>query len=38
MIIVGGAKVPAIVYEFADWNVAIASQPYSEISALSVFL
>lgn len=38
LIIVGGAKVPKIVYELADWNVSITSQPHSEVGALSVFL
>ena len=38
IIVVGGAKVPRLVYELADWNVAVTSQPHSEISALSVFL
>ncbi len=38
MIVVGGAKVPRAVYELADWNIAITSQPHSEISALSIFL
>jgi tRNA (cytidine56-2'-O)-methyltransferase len=38
LIVVGGAKVPRIVYELADWNVAVTSQPHSEVSALSVFL
>ena len=38
LIIVGGAKVPKIVYELADWNVSITSQPHSEVSALGVFL
>ena len=38
MIIIGGAKVPRIVYDLSDWNVSITSQPHSEISALSVFL
>lgn len=38
MIIIGGAKVPRIVYELVDWNVSITSQPHSEISALGVFL
>ena len=37
-IIVGGAKVPGIVYKLSDWNVSVTSQPHSEISALSVFL
>jgi tRNA (cytidine56-2'-O)-methyltransferase len=38
MIIIGGAKVPGIIYDLSDWNVSITSQPHSEISALSVFL
>ena len=38
LIIVGGAKVPGDVYESADFNVSITSQPHSEISSLSVFL
>jgi tRNA (cytidine56-2'-O)-methyltransferase len=38
VVVVGGAKVPRRVYELADWNVAVTSQPHSEISALSVFL
>ena len=38
LIVVGGAKVPGILYELADWNVSITSQPHSEISALSIFL
>ena len=38
LIIVGGAKVPRIVYELADWNVSVTSQPHSEVGALSVFL
>ena len=38
VIIIGGAKVKRTIYNVADWNVAITSQPHSEISALSVFL
>jgi len=38
LIIVGGAKVPGKVFELADWNVAVTSQPHSEISALCIFL
>jgi len=38
MIIIGGAKIPGPVYEYADWNVSVTSQPHSEISALGVFL
>lgn len=38
MIVVGGEKVPKKIYDLVDWNVAITSQPHSEISALAVFL
>jgi len=38
LIVVGGEKVPRIVYELSDWNVSITSQPHSEVGALSVFL
>jgi tRNA (cytidine56-2'-O)-methyltransferase len=38
LIVVGGSKVPKFVYEETDWNVAVTSQPHSEISAVSIFL
>jgi tRNA (cytidine56-2'-O)-methyltransferase len=38
LVIVGGEKVPPEVYEIADWNVSVTSQPHSEIAALSIFL
>ena len=38
LVVVGGAKVPKDVYDLADWNVSVTSQPHSEVSALSVFL
>lgn len=38
LIIVGAEKVPREVYDIADYNVAIGSQPHSEISALAVLL
>ena len=38
LIIVGGAKVSGEIYEMADWNIAVTSQPHSEVSALSIFL
>jgi tRNA (cytidine56-2'-O)-methyltransferase len=38
LVVVGGAKVPSEMYELANWNVSITSQPHSEIAALSVFL
>ncbi len=38
LIIVGGEKVPFEVYQEADYNIAVTSQPHSEISALAVLL
>lgn len=38
LVLVGGAKVPGVAYELADWNVSVTSQPHSEVSALGVFL
>jgi len=38
LIIVGGQKVPWDVYEIVDKNIAVTSQPHSEIAALAVFL
>jgi tRNA (cytidine56-2'-O)-methyltransferase len=38
MVIVGGAKVPYEVYQLADFNVSVTSQPHSEVAALAVFL
>lgn len=38
LVVVGGEKVPSEVYEQATWNVAVTSQPHSEIAALAVFL
>jgi len=38
LVVVGGAKVPGEVYRIVDWNVAVTSQPHSEVSALAVFL
>ena len=38
LVIVGSEKVPAEVYQLADYNVAIGNQPHSEVSALAVFL
>lgn len=37
-IIVGGEKVPSEMYQEVDYNIAVTSQPHSEISALAVFL
>ena len=38
LIVVGAEKVPREIYEFADYNVGIGSQPHSEISALAILL
>jgi len=38
MIAVGAEKVPAEMYEIADWNVAVGNQPHSEVAALAVFM
>ena len=38
LIIVGAEKVPGDIYELSDYNVAVANQPHSEISALALFL
>lgn len=38
LIIVGAEKVPREIYDLADYNVGIGSQPHSEISALAVLM
>lgn len=38
LIIVGAEKVPGDIYGLADFNVAVTSQPHSEISSLALFL
>ncbi|MFH0848394.1 MAG: tRNA (cytidine(56)-2'-O)-methyltransferase [archaeon] len=38
MILVGSQKVPGAFFDLADFNVAIGTQPHSEIAALAVFL
>lgn len=38
LIIVGAEKVPAYIYELADYNVSVGNQPHSEVAALAVFL
>ncbi|MDH3676679.1 MAG: tRNA (cytidine(56)-2'-O)-methyltransferase [Nitrosopumilus sp.] len=38
VIVVGAEKVPREIYESADYNVGIGSQPHSEISALAILL
>ena len=36
LIAVGGPKVPAEVYQLADYNIAVTSQPHSEVAALAI--
>ncbi len=38
LVIVGSEKVPRNVYDLADYNISIGSQPHSEVSALAIFL
>jgi len=38
LIVVGGEKVPSEIYQKADWNLSVSSQPISEVSALGIFL
>src|SRR3989344_6939558 len=38
MIAAGSAKVPGQMYLVADYNIAVGSQPHSEVAALAVFL
>jgi tRNA (cytidine56-2'-O)-methyltransferase len=38
LVVVGGPKVPGYVYHSADLNVAVTSQPHSEIAALAILL
>lgn len=38
LIVVGGPKVPGVVYREADYNVAVTSQPHSEVAALAIIL
>ncbi len=38
LIVVGAGKVPGFVYENADYNVSVTTQPHSEVAALAIFL
>ena len=38
LVVVGAEKVPAEVYQRADFNVSVGNQPHSEIAALAIFL
>ena len=38
LIVVGAEKVPREIYDLADYNIGVGSQPHSEISALAILL
>ncbi|MBI3190896.1 tRNA (cytidine(56)-2'-O)-methyltransferase [archaeon] len=38
LVVIGGEKVPGEVYQLSDYNVAVTSQPHSEVAALAIFL
>ncbi|HUR61848.1 MAG TPA: tRNA (cytidine(56)-2'-O)-methyltransferase [Candidatus Thermoplasmatota archaeon] len=38
LVVVGAEKVPAELYQMADHNVAVGSQPHSEVAALALML
>ena len=38
LVVVGAEKVPREIYEKADYNVSIGTQPHSEVSALAILL
>ncbi|DAC22036.1 MAG TPA: tRNA (cytidine(56)-2'-O)-methyltransferase [Candidatus Poseidoniales archaeon] len=38
VVVVGGAKVPSEVFEYAQYNVAVGNQPHSEVAALALFM
>ncbi len=38
LIIVGGPHVPGEIFQLADYNMAVTSQPHSEVAALAIFL
>ncbi len=38
LVVLGSEKVPGDVYHMVDYNIAVGSQPHSEVAALAVFL
>jgi tRNA (cytidine56-2'-O)-methyltransferase len=38
LLVVGAEKVPREIYDLANYNVSVGSQPHSEVAALAVFL
>lgn len=38
LVVVGAERVPMEIYELADFNIAVTSQPHSEVAALAITL
>jgi tRNA (cytidine56-2'-O)-methyltransferase len=38
LVVVGAEKVPADIYELADYNLSVTTQPHSEIASLAILL
>lgn len=38
LVVVGAEKVPPEIYKLAHYNIAVGSQPHSEVAALAIFL
>lgn len=38
IVVVGGTKVPAEVFDISDYNISVGNQPHSEVAALAVYL
>ncbi|MDI9643756.1 MAG: tRNA (cytidine(56)-2'-O)-methyltransferase [Candidatus Verstraetearchaeota archaeon] len=38
LVVVGGEKVPPEYFSLSDFNIAVGSQPHSEVAAIAVFL
>ena len=38
LVVVGGAKVPSVLYQMASFNVAVGHEPHSEVAALALTL
>ena len=38
LVVVGGEKVPPEIYQEADYNISVTTQPHSEVAALAIFL
>ncbi|MBI3412648.1 MAG: tRNA (cytidine(56)-2'-O)-methyltransferase [Candidatus Aenigmarchaeota archaeon] len=38
LLVAGGEKVPAEVYQLSDYNISVTTQPHSEVSSIAIFL